>query len=187
MKVVAVLGSPRKKGASSRISEKFMSTVSGKGAETQTFSLNGMSYRGCQGCDACKGKSEKCVQKDDLSNVFEELMTADIALFASPVYYWDVSGQFKCFFDRTWSLLKPDYMTNPNPSRLPPGKKAVLVLTQGDVADKHRDVVEKYQTFLSLYGYDVNVIRATECGMERDVNVDLFMDQAEALGVELIG
>jgi len=187
MKVVAVLGSPRKKGASSRISGKFISTAGEKGAETETFFLNEMSYRGCQGCDACKGKSERCVQKDDLSNLFEELMTADIALFASPVYYSDVTGQFKCFFDRTWSLVKPDYMTNPNPTRIPPGKKAVLVLTQGDVADKHRDVAERYQTFLNLYGYGVHVIRATECGMERDVNVDRYMEKAEALALEMAG
>ena len=145
-----------------------------------------MSYRGCQGCDACKGKSEKCVQKDDLTNLFESLMTADIALFATPVYYADVTGQFKCFFDRTWSLVKPDYMTNPNPTRIPSGKKAVLVLTQGDGEDKHRDVVERYQTFLTWYVFEVHLIRASDCGMERDVNVDKYMDQADALAIELI-
>ena len=186
MKVVAVLGSPRKKGASSRISGKFVSKAGERGAETEIFFLNAMSYRGCLGCDACKKELEKCIQKDDLAGLFESLMKADIALFATPVYYADVTGQFKCFFDRTWSLVKPDYMTHPNPTRVPPGKKAVLIVTQGDSEDKHRDVVERYQTFLSWYGFEVHVIRATDCGMEPDTNVDRYLEQAEKLASDLI-
>ena len=186
MKVMAILGSPRKKGASSRISGKFISTAKEKGAETDTYFLNSMSYKGCLGCDACKNKSEKCIQKDDLTGLFEALMKADIALFATPVYYADVTGQFKCFFDRTWSLVKPDYMTSSNPTRVPPGKKAVFVLTQGDSEDKHRDVVERYQTFLTWYGFDVHVIRAVDCGMAPDTDVERYLDQAEKMALELI-
>ena len=149
MKVVAILGSPRKKGASNRITQRFMDTAKDLGSETKTHYLNGMSYRGCQGCDACKNKAEQCVQKDDLTEVLTDLVDADVAVFSTPVYYSDVTGQFKSFFDRTWSFVKPDYMTNPKPSRLEPGKKAVIVVTQGDVPNKHQDVVERYFSFLT--------------------------------------
>lgn len=187
MKVIAVLGSPRKRGASNRIAQRFIDAAKDMGFETKTHYLNGMNYRGCQGCDGCKTKAEHCVQKDDLTEVLTDLMEADVAVFATPVYYSDVTGQFKCFFDRTWSFVKPDYLTNPKPSRLAPGKKAVLIITQGDVVDKHRDVIERYFSFLTLYGYDVNVIRATECGMAPDVNVDDYIAQAEQLASQIVG
>ena len=187
MKVVAVLGSPRTNGASNRIAQRFMEIAKDLNSDTKTHYLNGMKYVGCQGCGACKSKSEQCVQKDDLTEVLNDLIEADVAVFATPVYYSDVSGQFKCFFDRTWSFVKPDYRTNPKPCRLAPGKKAVLVVTQGDVADKHRDVIERYFSFLTLYGYEVSVIRATECGMAPDVDIDNYIDKAGHLAAQIVG
>ncbi len=186
MKVTAILGSPRRRGASSRITEGFMQIATSLGSEIKTHYLNGMKYRGCQGCGGCKGKSERCVQKDDLTEVFDDLMDSDVAVFASPVYYSDVTGQFKSFIDRTWSLVKPDYLTNPKPGRLAPGKRAVLIVTQADVENKHEDVIKRYRGFLSLYGYKVDVVRAVECGMAPDVNVDKYIDQAKELASQIL-
>ncbi|MFH1138010.1 MAG: flavodoxin family protein [Pseudomonadota bacterium] len=186
MKVMAVLGSPRKKGYTSQIAEAFMESAQQAGAETKIFHLNRMNYRGCQGCNACKTKSETCVQEDDLTEVLHWMHEADVAVFAVPVYYWDVTGQFKCFFDRTWSLVKPDYTTNPRPSRLAPGKKAVLITAQGDVTDKHRDVVERYSTFLAMYGYKVQAIRAVECGLDAQADIGAHADEARELAAKLV-
>ena len=187
MKVTAILGSPRKTGASNRITQQFIETAKNLGSDVTTHYLNGMKYRGCQGCGACKSKAEQCVQKDDLTEVLTDVMKADVAVFATPVYYSDVTGQFKSFFDRTWSFVKPDYLTNPKPSRLDPGKKAVLVVSQGDVAGKHQDVIERYFSFLTLYGYEVHIIRATGCGMAPDVNVDNYIAQAGELASQIVG
>jgi multimeric flavodoxin WrbA len=119
MKITAVLGSPRKNGTTARIAQGFMEAATRAGAETKAHYLNGMKYRGCQGCNLCKTKTEQCVQKDDLTELFNDLTESDTAVFAVPVYWWDVPGQFKSFFDRMWSLITPDYMTNPKPSRIP--------------------------------------------------------------------
>ena len=187
MKIVAIFGSPRKNGASARIAQGFLETAQELGAEIKTHYLNGIKFRGCQGCNACKEKSEICIQKDDLTEVLADLLETDVAVFATPVYYWDVSGQFKCFFDRTWSIVKPDYTTNPQPTRLPAGKKAVLITTQGDTEDKHGDVAERYHAFLSWYGYNVSVIRGTSCGMEKDTDVDGFIAKAKKLAEKMVG
>jgi multimeric flavodoxin WrbA len=186
MNVLAVLGSPRKNGFSSNIAHAFMEQAAEMGAETKTHYLNGLSFKGCQGCNVCKTKYDYCVQKDDLSSVLDDLHWTDIAVFATPVYYWDVPGQFKCFIDRTWSLVKPDYLTNPEPSRLTPGKKAVLIIAQGDVPAKHQDVTERYTAFLKLYGFDVHTIRATECGMEIKDTVAEYMDEAKKLAAHIV-
>ncbi len=186
MKLVSILGSPRKKGVTSQIARAFSTKAEEQGAQIIEYHLNTLDFKGCQGCNACKSKLDHCALKDGLTPVLEDLKTADITLFATPVYYWDVTGQFKCFMDRTWSLVKPDYQTNPDPVRLDRGKKAVLITSQGDVADKHRDVTQKYTGFLQMYGYDTHTIRACEMGMDTDERIGPFLDLAREKARELI-
>jgi multimeric flavodoxin WrbA len=122
MKIVCLLGSPRTNGNSSILASRFLATAAGLGAETRAFELNRLTYRCCQGCYACKTTLDSCIVQDDLTAVLEAVRAADVVVLATPVYYGDISGQLKCFIDRTFSYLVPDYVTNPNPSRLPPGK-----------------------------------------------------------------
>ena len=115
MNIVCLLGSPRAKSNSSSIAKRFIVTAEELGAKVKTYTLNGLKYSGCQGCMMCKTKLEKCVLEDDLEEVLDAVQQADILLMASPVYYGDISSQLKGFIDRTFSYLKPDFMTNPNP------------------------------------------------------------------------
>jgi multimeric flavodoxin WrbA len=78
----------------------------------------------------CKTKLDRCVLKDDLSEVLDAVRETDILVMATPVYYGEVSSQLKGFIDRTFSFLVPDYTTNPNPSRLQSNKKLVFIQTQ---------------------------------------------------------
>lgn len=187
MKITAILGSPRKKGATSSIAGGFLETARQNGADVGSYFLNNMRFQGCQGCQGCKTRHDRCVLKDDLTPVLTDMQSSDIMVFATPVYFWDVTGQFKCFFDRTWSLVKPDYTTNPLPVRLEPGKQAVWISSQGDVAEKHRDVVEKYTGFLTMFGCNIHVIRAF--GMEDEIgeNIDPWLNQARELAGKLTG
>jgi multimeric flavodoxin WrbA len=162
MKIINIIGSPRKKGTSARIAQSFVETSQENGASIKSYYLNGLNYRGCQGCEACHSKLDKCVLKDDLEEVLDAMREADIIVFSSPVYYGDTTGQFKSFLDRTWSHVEVNYENeNPYTSRLPEGKKAVLILSQGDVEEKHLDIVERFQFFMNLYGLELHVIRAT--------------------------
>lgn len=171
MRVSAILGSPRKKGVTSTLAKAFLNEMEQKGADTESFFLNTMAFKGCQGCQGCKTRAESCVITDDLTPALSSLQQSDILVFATPVYYWDVTGQFKLFFDRTWSLVKPDYQTNPSPVRIEKGKKALLISSQGDVEEKHADVSEKYAGFLTMYGYETHTLRAS--GMDGENENDL--------------
>lgn len=186
MKVLTILGSPRKNGVTSRMAKRFNQVAETSGASVKTYHLGSLSFQGCQGCNACKSTSEACVLKDDLTQVLDEMQSADMTVFATPVYYWDVSGQFKCFFDRTWSFVKPDYKTNPEPLRLEKGKTAVLITSQGDVEEKHKEVAEKYAGFLSMYGYHTHTIRAFGAGMEQDTPIEPFIDMAGEKAREIV-
>lgn len=155
MKIVCLLGSPRPRGNSATISARFLETAAGLGAEIRTFALNQLTYRGCQACFTCKTKLDRCVLKDDLTEVLESVRWADTMVIASPIYYGDVTGQVKCFIDRTYSFLKPDYITNPSASRLAPGKKLVFIITQGQKDPKRfANLFPRYESFLKWYGFE---------------------------------
>ena len=158
MKVLAICGSPRKNGNSAYLAESFLKLAKEKGAVTNSYFLEGMSYKGCKACGACKKDSDKCVIKDDLSPVLDEMKSADVIIYASPNYFADVSGQFKLFLDRTYSLLTPEFMSGQNRSRLAPGKHLVFVLTQGAPEDAFKQIPEKYshlQDYFDFAGFHV--------------------------------
>ncbi len=164
MKIVSLLGSPRKNANSSILAGRFCTEAQKLGAEVKTFSLNKLEYRGCQGCYACKTKLEACALKDDLTEVLEAVRETDILVLASPVYFWDVSAQMKAFFDRTFSFLVPDFHSTPNWSRLAPGKKLVFILTQNN-ADRNSfpHIFQKFDYFFRRFGFtDIRQIRAFE-------------------------
>ena len=97
--------------------------------------------------------------EDDLAPVLSAVRAADVLVMTSPIYFGQVTGQLKCFIDRTYSFLRPNYMTDPNPSRLAPGKKCVFILTQGDPNEKDYDVFPVYEGFLKWFGYETHSIR----------------------------
>ena len=165
MKMVCLLGSPRPRGNSALIADRFCRAAEAVGAEVQTFSLNKLKYRGCQACMTCKTKLDRCVLKDDLTQVLDAIRDAQVLVMASPIYYGEVSSQLKAFIDRTFSYLVPDFPTNPHPSRLAPGKKLVMILAQGDPGEQqYADVFPRYEGFFRWYGFEDNhVLRA--CGV----------------------
>lgn len=165
MNIVCLLGSPRAKSNSSAIAKRFVDAAEKLGAETKTYLLNDLEYRGCQACMACKKKLEKCALKDDLAEVLEAISDCDVLVMASPVYFGEVSSQLKGCIDRMYSFLKPDYVTNPNPVRLAPGKKLVFALAQGQPDESSfNDIFPRYDYFMKWYGFkESHLIRA--CGV----------------------
>ena len=83
MKIAALFGSPRRKGNSATAAKAFCDAAEALGAEVKTYELNRLQYRGCQGCMTCKTKLDKCVLKDDLTQVLDAVRDADILLLAS--------------------------------------------------------------------------------------------------------
>ena len=185
MKIVAVLGSPRPRGNSNSLAQKFLDAARLLGADTKVYLLNQMDFQGCQACRTCKTKSETCILEDDLAQVLADLKQADLLVLASPVYFGDISGQLKCFFDRTYSYFNPDFS-----SRVPPGKKAVMVLVQANPDEaEFADIFPRYQRWLKLYGFDpVYLLRSVGVRDPGDIDHQpQVLDQAAALARELVG
>ena len=184
MKIVAVLGSPRPEGNSAVLAQRLLESAEGQGAEVQTFFVNKMDFKGCQGCESCKTTSDRCILEDELTEVLEAIKKADTLVLASPVYFGDISGRLKCFFDRTYSFLNPDFS-----SRLPSGKKAVLILVQGELDDcEFSDIFPRYERWLKMYGFSpIYRLRAIGVRASGDINRETsVLEQAAALGRELM-
>lgn len=184
MKVVAVLGSPRLQGNSSTLAHRFLDAARALGAEIQVYALNRMAFQGCQGCGTCKSKSQACILEDDLGGVLEAVKEADILVLASPVYFGDLSGQLKCFFDRTYSFFNPDFS-----SRVPPGKAAVLVLAQAQPDESQfSDIFPRYERWLKFFGFTpVHLLRAVGVKDPEDIKQQApLLDRAAALARELL-
>jgi NAD(P)H-dependent FMN reductase len=185
LKIVNVLGSPRKNGTSARIARAFTETAATWGATIIDYQLNTMQYRGCQGCEGCHSRADRCVLRDDVTPLLDDLHTADIVVFSSPIYFGETCGQFKSFYDRMWSLIRTDGGEGDS-SRLPPGKTAVLILSHVDSAGAHDDVLERYSMYLELYGFDVRILAASGIRIQPNADIDSWLQDASGLARELL-
>ncbi|WP_243375229.1 flavodoxin family protein [Geotalea sp. SG265] len=160
--IVAIVGSPRRSGNSATLTRRFLDEAAKHGKKASVYHLNDLSYRGCQACYACKTTRDTCILEDDLTKVLEAVAEAEVVVLASPVYFGDVTGQFKTFFDRAFSFFTPDYRTALNPSRLRRGKKLVFVQTQGQPDSTFfEDVFPRYDRFFKRVGFaETHLIRA---------------------------
>ena len=69
------------------------------GNVVEFINLKGKEIKFCIGCLACQ-KTGKCVQKDDMADIIGKVQNADVLIFATPIYYYEMSGQLKTFLDR---------------------------------------------------------------------------------------
>ena len=179
MKIVCVKGSPRVNGNSSRLADYFLKNFQDPENEIKTFNLNPLNYMGCQGCRKCLTDAEKCIINDDLQEVLEAVRESDILVLTSGVYYGELTSQTKGFIDRTYSFNVPDFITNPNSSRLKPGKCLVMILAQGHPdKDMFSDIFTRYSYFFEKKGFNENyLIRA--CGVLNKGDIDSRKDVLE--------
>jgi multimeric flavodoxin WrbA len=138
---------------------------------------------------ACKTKLEKCVLKDDLTEVLDAVAEADILVIATPIYYGEVASPVKAFIDRTFSYLLPDYETNPERSRLKQGKKLFFIQTQTHPdANQYGDVFRRYEFFLNWHGFnDRHLLVASGVRGAGDVNARSdVLKRAEEMANQLV-
>lgn len=152
--VVCLIASARCQGNSVYMAEVFTGQAAQCGASVETFHLSRMSFKGCQGCLACKKGEDHCILRDDLTPILAKVSQCDVLVLATPIYFGDVTGQLKMFIDRCFSYYLPDYRQNPHPGRLTPGKTLVFLQTQGvDDPDAYENVFAKYRYFFDRFGF----------------------------------
>lgn len=107
-KVLVITTSLRVGSNSDRLSEDLIRGAKDAGHEVEHISLKGKDIKYCIGCLACQ-KTQKCVMKDDAIEIAEKVKDADTLVFATPIYYYEMSGQMKTLLDRLNPLYPSDY------------------------------------------------------------------------------
>ena len=127
-KIVAFLGSPRKGGNTDTLVSKMLSAAEEEGTEIEKVYLAELNIKPCRACEACQKKDPpKCVQTDDdFGAAAEKMKAADAFVFGTPIYWFNLSAQFKLFMDRWAVFVDKDW------NSLLKGKSAAVVLCCGD-------------------------------------------------------
>ena len=107
-KIVIISSSLRNNSNSEALALAFQSGAIEAGNEVSFISLRGMKIAFCMGCLSCQ-KTGKCVIKDDANTIEQEVLNSDVVVLASPIYYYEMSGQLKTLLDRMNSMYPKDY------------------------------------------------------------------------------
>ena len=107
-KVVIISSSLRKNGNSEILAFEAAKGAKDAGNEVEILLLRDKTINFCRGCLACQ-KLLKCVIKDDMAEMIEKVKTADAVIFATPIYYYEMSGQLKTFLDRCNPIYPQEY------------------------------------------------------------------------------
>ena len=107
-KVLIINTSLRKNSNSEALAKAFADGAAASGNDVEAVTLAGKSIAFCKGCLACQ-KLGHCVINDDAIELTEKMRLADVIVFSTPIYYYEMSSQMKTLLDRANSLYSSDY------------------------------------------------------------------------------
>jgi multimeric flavodoxin WrbA len=102
-KVLVLSSSPRRGGNSDLLCDQFINGSIEAGHPTEKIFLRDKKINYCTGCGTCIDRGKKCSQKDDMAEVLDKMVEADVIVMATPVYFYTMCGQMKTLIDRTCS------------------------------------------------------------------------------------
>lgn len=121
MKILVLNGSPRPHGNTAAMVEAFAEGARESGHEVTVIPVCQKKIGGCLACEYCHTKGEgKCVQQDDMQEIYPVLEETEMIVLASPIYYHSFTGQLQCAINRIYALDKPKNL-----------KKAALIMSSG--------------------------------------------------------
>ena len=168
-KIYAINGSPRKNGNTAQLLQKALDGAASMGAEIKLINLGELNFSGCRSCFACKridNKSSKCILKDDLAPLLNELVEADAIIMGTPIYFGAESGMYRNFLERLFfPLLR---YTAPPSSKAAKSIDFGFIYTMNVSADTmddygYRKYLESINKFPHLIFHSQNVYTLYAC------------------------
>lgn len=150
MNVIGIVSSPRKNGNTETLVQAILDGARSAGHGTAKFNLSELDFSDCMACNYCR-TNDHCKVNDDATKVLEAIGGADAVVFSTPIYFYQLSGRMRLLEDRMWSLVAPGYQP-----RLKPGKKAIIVTSQGNPDPAAFDATtEEFAKVLAMMGFSV--------------------------------
>ncbi len=139
MRITTLLGSAKKKGNTATVLGWVEDELKSLGHDVERIYLNNKSIGGCLGCAKCRENPDEiaCVQKDDAIDIMEQMISSEVVLFASPIYFWGFSSQIKALIDRGYSLVTNYH--KPGHTSLMEGKRIGLLVTGADAYEENAE------------------------------------------------
>jgi multimeric flavodoxin WrbA len=163
MNILAINGSHRgEKGYSQILIDKFFEGARQLNTDCDTIVLKNYKINQCLGCRACHKPEHylKCVyeEKDDVKGIFDRMREADILVFATPIYIFNMTGLMKVFLDRITSTADSSIMTTSDSGlffhhidKKLISKPFVLITTQDNIENEtSKNVLSYFKTFSSF-------------------------------------
>ena len=149
MKIAILNGSP-KVGNTAAMVNAFAEGAKEAGHEVEILHVGKMKINGCLACEYCHTKGEgTCVQKDDMEKVMPAYKEADMVVYASPIYYFDMSALLSAAIQRVYAIGKPAKAT-----------KAALLLSSAS-PNPYDGAIATYKAMTAFTGLaDAGIITA---------------------------
>ena len=156
MNIVILNGSPRPNGHTTKFVKKFIEGAKLNNHNIMHHQVGLMKISGCIACEYCHSIGNgKCAITDDMQKIYNDLQVADMIIFASPVYYFGLTGQLQSTISRFYAVGKPQKVA-----------KFGLILTSAS-SDVYDAIFDQYNKILDYFNAkDMGII--TAYGTERD-------------------
>ena len=100
-KVLILSGSPRKGGNSDILCDQFAKGAIDAGNRVEKIRIADKKIGYCHACYYCRSHGGECAVKDDMAEVLQKMIDADVIVLSSPVYFYSIAAQLKAVIDRT--------------------------------------------------------------------------------------
>lgn len=175
MKILIITGSPHRKGTSALMVEKFIEGAESAGHQIVQFQAAFKNVKPCMACNYCRNNDGQCVQKDDMEELKPQILSADMIVFATPLYYFGMTAQIKKVIDRFFAF-NTELRSTP--------KKAALLATCGDKDTWAMDaLVSHYETVCRYLKWeDTGKVLAFGVYERGDIEKSEYLEMAKAFG-----
>ena len=156
MKIIAIYGSARKNSFSRAAVDYSAEYFTNRGEDVKKYYLSEMNMEPCLGCFACK-KKNGCIRKDDMTELFDEIMKSDFVIFSSPVYCFSTNSLYARMFERLYPMLGGGPASGDGfkmYTYIYPKKKCMLILTYGALEMLCHGVRKRTARNLKWNGFD---------------------------------
>lgn len=170
MKTLTLLGSPRAKGNTATVLDSIETELATHGHSVKRINIAHKKIGGCLGCNKCRRTADQiaCVQHDDATAIFNEMIEADLVLIATPVYYWGMTAQLKALVDRTNALITR--YAEPDQTSLLKGKPLAILATGGGVYENNALLFKEFDKIITAWlALKVGELHIGECLEPEDI------------------
>lgn len=146
MRVLGIVGSPRRGGNTETLVDAVLNAAKDAGAETEKVILDELTILPCRACNGCRD-SKECVQTDDMHDLVDRMEQSNVWVLGTPIYWWGPTAQLKAFIDRWYGVDRSVFQ----------GRRVILTIPSGggEIYTRHTvDILHDIIDYLGMHLID---------------------------------